>query len=485
AADAKEAERLGRLTAQLHTAVASAPPGTALAPEPIGAGDVEAWLSGMRAFLDRVMGTLAGALDTLPEPSREMARPILEDAPRLREALDALPALAAEAVTKIRIHGDLHLGQVLMAGERFVIVDFEGEPARPLRERRAKQCALKDVAGMLRSFSYAARAELLRAVEGAASDRGLAARLTPWAEAWEAGTRAGFLQGYLAETWERGASFLPRPREALDAVLRVYELDKAIYELEYELQNRPLWVPIPLDGLGRAVAAGPKPAPARVRVAESPFGFVACLELREFVGVRAENERQLADLIEEVPLESIYYHTHAFFLRHKFMAGPYHNDFATWSAVQVRDRVLGERLAMVDPAGFSSLSALREELVSVIDDHLRHLQLVPRIIFGEPFDFVQSRLVEIPTEIQARTLQEFRDALLEVDASALYYHLVAARLRLGRGRNDFAAWLEAGLGLPALAAKVQSLDPYAGSLERTRAQLITLCDGALGEGVGR
>jgi hypothetical protein len=182
-----------------------------------------------------------------------------------------------------------------------------------------------------------------------------------------------------------------------------------------------------------------------------------------------------------VPLYSIYYHTHSFFLRHKFVAGAYPNDFATWVAVQVRDQVLAERLAMVDPAEFPNLQALREELASVVDEHLRSLPIVPQIIFGESFDFIQSRIVEIPTGIQARTLQEFRDALLEVDLSALYFHLVEARMRLGRGRNDFAAWLEAGLGLPNLAAQVQAVDPYAGSLERTRARLIALCDEALAD----
>jgi hypothetical protein len=200
------------------------------------------------------------------------------------------------------------------------------------------------------------------------------------------------------------------------------------------------------------------------------------------VGLRAENERRLAELIEEVPLDSIYYHTHAFFLRHKFVAGAYPNDFATWAAIQVRDRVLGERLAMVDPGEFANLQALREELVSVIDEHLRDLQIVPGVIYGEPFDFIQSRIVEIPTGTQVRSLQEFRDALLEVDVSAIYFHLVEARLRLGRGQNDFAAWLDRGLGLPELATLVRAVDPYAGSLEQTRARLIHLCDDALAEG---
>jgi hypothetical protein len=200
------------------------------------------------------------------------------------------------------------------------------------------------------------------------------------------------------------------------------------------------------------------------------------------VGRRAEDERQLAELIEEAPLDSIYFHTHGFFLRYKFMAGAYPNDFATWVAQDVRDRALAERLAMVDPAAFSNLEALRDELAAVIDDHLRDVPIVPRVVFGEPFDFVQSRIVEVPTGIEVRTLEEFRNALLEVDLSALYFHLVEARMRLGRDRNDFAAWLERGLGLSALAAQARALDPYGGSLERTRARLIQLCDEALAAG---
>ncbi len=484
-ADAREAERLGRLTGELHLALASAPAGHPLAPEAILPADVAEWLEGMARHLDQVMGTLAAALGTLPLPAQEMARDLLAELPRRREDLTALRALEAEAVAKIRIHGDLHLGQVLVAGGRFAILDFEGEPARPITLRRAKQCALKDVAGMLRSYAYAAQAALLQAVEAAPEGEELAARLLPWAKAWEEGARQAFLDGYLAETWARGAPFLPREPEALQAILRAYELDKAIYELHYELNNRPAWVRIPLEGLRRPPAAAPGRAPALLRPGQGPFQFVACLELREFVGVRAENERQLADLMEEVPLDSIYHHTHSFFLRHKFLAGAYPNDFANWAAVQVRDRVLGERLAMVDPGSFADLQALREELVAVIDDHLRGLQIVPGVIFGEPFEFIRSRVVEIPTGIEVRSLQEFRDALLDVDVSAIYFHLVEARIRLGRGRNDFAAWLEQGLDLHELARRVEALDPYAGTLEQTRARIIQLCDEALAAGAGR
>lgn len=482
-ADAEEARRLGALTGRLHTALASAAD-PALAPEAIASADIAAWREGMQAHLDRVMQTLASLHETLPRAVRDLAHQTLESAPLLRESLAGLDALGTGSHTKIRIHGDYHLGQVLRVGDGFVILDFEGEPARPLAERRAKHCALKDVAGMLRSFAYAAQSGLA-AARGTSDDVTWTDRLAPWAEHWERQVQSAFLEGYLTETWERGAGFLPADRDHLDAALGALVLDKTIYELLYELNHRPAWARIPLEGLRRAATTTPKPVPVSLRPGTGPFGFVACLELKEFVGLRAENERQLADLIDEVSLDSIYYHTHGFFLRHKFVAGAYPNDFATWAAVQVRDRVLGERLAMVDPSTFPNLQALREELVSVIDDHLRGLRLVPGVLLGEPFEFIQSRIVEIPTGIQVRTLKELREALLDVDVSAIYFHLVEARMRLGRGQNDFAAWLEHGLDLPDLAAKVRAVDPYAGSLERARTRLIQLCDLALAAGAGR
>ena len=479
AADAKEAHALGLLTGRLHRALAAAPLGSPLGPEPIGLDDVLGWQQEIRARLDRVGEALGQGVDELPADAHGLAREVLEHLPALREGLAALQGLAGAAVLKIRVHGDYHLGQILRVPGGFAVVDFEGEPARSLALRRQKTCALRDVAGMLRSFGYAARAALLRAADAAPAQPRQADRLGPWAEAWEDGVREAFLGGYLAETLERGVGFLPRQQETLNAALRVFELDKAAYELLYELDHRPGWARIPLAGLRRAAAPAARPAPARLGPGAGPFRFVACLELREFVGVRAENERQLAELIDQVPVDSIYFHTHGFLLRHKFAAGIYPNDFATWAAVQVRDQVLGERLAMVDPAEFPTLEALREELVAVIDAHLREMPVVPRVVSADPFDFVRSRIVEIPTGVEVRNLADFRRALLEVDSSAIYFHLVEARLRLGRRQNDFAAWLEQRLGLPELAARVRSVSPYGGSLERTRARLIRLLDQAL------
>lgn len=215
--------------------------------------------------------------------------------------------------------------------------------------------------------------------------------------------------------------------------------------------------------------------PRRESIAPS-FRFIGCSELREILGKEAEDEKRLVELIEEVPLDSIYFHTHSYFLRHSYVERVYPNDFAQWVAMEVRDHVLGERLAVVDPIAFTNLEALREELISIIDDHLSRTSIVPRVIFGAPFHFNQSRILEVPTGLEVTTLRAFRQALAEVDVSAIYFHVFEARHRLARAENDFSPWVRQSLKLPELALKLQSINPYLGSLERLRSALITVCD---------
>ncbi|HLC41206.1 MAG TPA: DUF5752 family protein [Methylomirabilota bacterium] len=211
-----------------------------------------------------------------------------------------------------------------------------------------------------------------------------------------------------------------------------------------------------------------------MKKAGAPFVFIGCIELLEDVGLRAQSERELIERLEEVPAGSIFYHTYGYFLRHRYFVGPYANDFATWAVVHLRDQMLGERLAVVDPFEFDTLEQLREELISVIDDHLSHLSAVPRADYGEPFYFVQSHVVEVPTGHEAWGLEEFRGCLADVDASAIYYHLVEARARLGRRSGDFAAWLRESLSRPDLAEHVERIDLYLSSLERVRARVLNL-----------
>ena len=215
------------------------------------------------------------------------------------------------------------------------------------------------------------------------------------------------------------------------------------------------------------------------RSARTPFHFFGCWELREMLGRRAYDERELLEQLEEVPLDSIYFHTHSCFLHERSFLGGYPNDFATWVAIQVRDRVLGEKLGIVDPQDFTDLESLRAEVVSLIDDHLAETRSVPRVMFGQPFYFMQSRVLEIPTGVKVRTLREFRDALTTIDSGAVYLHLVEARGRKGRRRSDFAAWVDEQLKLPDLAARMGRLNPFQQSLEDIRRRLVTLADEAL------
>jgi hypothetical protein len=196
---------------------------------------------------------------------------------------------------------------------------------------------------------------------------------------------------------------------------------------------------------------------------------MACMELREFVGLRAENERQLAQLLDEVPLDSIYYHTHGFLLRHRLVTGIYPNDFATWVDVQVRDRVLGERLAMVDPADFTTLQALREELVSVVDEHLRRSASCPRSCPGPSTSSVTDR--RDPDRIEVRTLRSSgRPA--RVDRAHLLHLVEAGSAR--PGANDFAARLgAAACGARPGPARQPSTRPASSSPDRVLSRCST------------
>jgi hypothetical protein len=212
------------------------------------------------------------------------------------------------------------------------------------------------------------------------------------------------------------------------------------------------------------------------KIAEHPFLFTGCWELRQMLGRSARDEQQLMEAIEEIPLDSIYYHTHSFLLRHRYIAGPYPNDFATWAAIQVRDKVLGEKLGILYPYDFENLESLRAEIINIIGQHLSDLQIIPRVVYGEPFHFMQSRIIEVPTGLEARTLAEFREILAAVDVSVIYYHTFEAILRLGRSKGDFALWIEEQLDLPDLANQITKLDPYLTSLETIRHRILKICD---------
>ena len=230
------AQLLGRRTAELHIALAGDTVSPAFAPEPFTKEDVGRLVADATSELQRVRSKIGSSVVTRLER-------------RLKAMRDAKGADALNpASVRIRIHGDYHLGQLLWAESDYYILDFEGEPARPLPERRRKESPLKDVAGMMRSFSYAAYAALF-----ASSDRREDAynRLEPWARAWVYWTSAAFLRGYT--TAAGAAPFLPADRVQRASLLELFLIVKALYELRYELNTRPEWVRIPLRGLEELV----------------------------------------------------------------------------------------------------------------------------------------------------------------------------------------------------------------------------------------
>ena len=165
------------------------------------------------------------------------------------EVANRFGALLSRKITakRTRIHGDYHLGQVLFTGTDYMIIDFEGEPARPLSQRRIKRSPIRDVVGMLRSFHYAAYASLFARSGRPATPRDELAALEPWAQIWRLSICSSFLDSYLHHA--EAGQFLPTNRTELNILLNVYLLEKALYELGYELNNRPDWVRIPLSGL--------------------------------------------------------------------------------------------------------------------------------------------------------------------------------------------------------------------------------------------
>jgi maltokinase len=216
---------LGEVTGELHTALGSDHTDPAFSPDEPSAEALALLTADIDEQIERLFVDL---------PENDVLAPVAGRGQDVRERLQALSHIGAGGRV-IRTHGDLHLGQTMLTDRGWVILDFEGEPARPLPERRLKRSPLRDVAGMLRSFSYAAAgAWILRGTEPP--------------EDWEERARETYLDGYRERV---DAALLPPGQQASDQLLAVFELEKAVYELRYELNNRPDWVGIPVAGIVR------------------------------------------------------------------------------------------------------------------------------------------------------------------------------------------------------------------------------------------
>jgi len=242
---------LGRRTAELHLALASDDDDPVFAPEPFTTGFQKKLETFFVELSSSTLRLLRERIATVPAEYKERAAEIASREQDIARIFRAALSAPIEAV-RTRIHGDYHLGQVLYTGSDFVIIDFEGEPARSLAERRVKQSPLQDVAGMLRSFHYAAFAPLLARPTESSISPGQFSKLRHWAEAWSLSATNHFLEQYYETSG--AAHYLPASSREMTRLLGIYLLAKAIYELGYELNNRPAWVGIPLEGISRLLS---------------------------------------------------------------------------------------------------------------------------------------------------------------------------------------------------------------------------------------
>ena len=243
---------LGKRTAELHLALATPSGDPAFEPEAITADDRQRWAEQVRAEVNQTLDMLKSDRHSLPDATQSTVDELLASRERMLDSVDTFLARAVNGA-KIRHHGDYHLGQVLLSNNDFVIIDFEGEPARTLEERGRKHSPLRDVAGMVRSFNYAARAALARLPSEGFTDHDL---LEAAALQWETETVAVFNEAYAAVA---SHSVLFEEWADIQELLRLFILEKTLYELRYELAHRPDWIGIPMGGLRALFPVLPTP----------------------------------------------------------------------------------------------------------------------------------------------------------------------------------------------------------------------------------
>ena len=237
------AKLFGQRTAEFHLALASPTGDPNFAPEPFSGAYRRSAYQSMRSTTNRSLRLLEGRKKHLPDEVQEDARKVLGYESQIEERFRSILGRDLAAY-RIRCHGDFHLGQVLYTGKDFYVIDFEGEPGRSLSERRAKGSPLRDVAGMLRSFHYAATFSLADSIENGLIRREDRSLLQSWARFWQLLTSAEYLNSYLEVVGE--SHLLPSSQEDTEFLLNIYTLEKAVFELGFELQNRPelAWIPL-------------------------------------------------------------------------------------------------------------------------------------------------------------------------------------------------------------------------------------------------
>jgi maltose alpha-D-glucosyltransferase / alpha-amylase len=254
---------LGRRTAEFHLALMKASENQDFKPEPFGYLYQMALAQSMISYARRTLRLAS----TAELPGEDLRRRLADLIAHQEDIIGRFGAIRQKTIAcvRIRVHGDYHLGQVLYSGNDFVIIDYEGEPARSLGDRRIKRSSLRDVAGMIRSFQYVVYSSLLD--ERTAEQYRGTPQIMRWGDLWYKTVAATFLRAYLDTTSD--SPLAPRDREALSALLDAFLLEKAIYELAYELNNRPKWATIPLRGIEELLGTGAESPEGRQQVVKS------------------------------------------------------------------------------------------------------------------------------------------------------------------------------------------------------------------------
>jgi hypothetical protein len=230
------------------------------------------------------------------------------------------------------------------------------------------------------------------------------------------------------------------------------------------------------------MATAPQLPTTRPRWAGSPFYFNSASHLLRIGREKATTLMELLEAIRTCPESSIFQHTFQTLAEHHFIRSGFSNDFSHWTFASCNEVELAERLAAIDVREFTSIAALRERLIHIMESYLQKNPRAAARVAMEPFYLMASDLVVVPTPYVARNLEEFADGLHKVSIHAIYYHFIDARLRLKLNSNDFSVWLDKELDLPQAADKVNRIDIYTSTLEDVRRGILKIVEAEMSHG---
>jgi hypothetical protein len=205
-----------------------------------------------------------------------------------------------------------------------------------------------------------------------------------------------------------------------------------------------------------------------------PFEFRQCLSILKSTGKKARNLQELKNIIAVISDECIFHHTYQYFIKGHILE--YTNDFAHWAGESLEERALSEYLSNIDPYDFAGITDLRNELMKVIDDHLALFPSPREAMPGDEFYFNETVTLIFPVGLRAKNLAEFMTAMKFIDSVSIYYHFYEARIRLGRGIDDFSMWIEDSLGKKELAGRIRSIDPFMHTIEEIRGHIVDVVE---------